>query len=92
MHVCADWEGRVAVAAEDIEGGASQEVAVRVEVDFGCALSFVGDGTIKVFRIGCESGVDGDVEFEVDGKGETNDVEAWAYMVLAVVLCRDAKL
>ncbi len=71
----------MAVAANDVEGGAGDEVAISIEVDLGSALAFVGDGAVEGIRGGLSGGVDGYVEFKVDGKSEPNHIETWACLL-----------
>lgn len=66
-------EEHSAMAAEDVEGDAGGEVLVGIERNIICTLAGIGDGGEGGTCVG-----DDDVEGEVEGEGEADDVEAWA--------------
>lgn len=75
-----DREHALAVAAQDVEGDARDEVDGGVEADVGAALALalVGDAAVQGLGRGGAGAVDGDVQLEVDGEGEADDIEAGA--------------
>lgn len=80
VNMCFDGEGALAIAPENVEGDASDEVlgGVKRDVSRVLALAFVGYAAVEgQLRRGLGA-VNGDGELEVDGEGEANDVEARA--------------
>jgi hypothetical protein len=80
VYVRLDGEHALAVAAQDVQRHAGDEVDGRVEADVSgaLALALVGDAAVERLRGRGLGPVDGDVQLEVDGQGEADDIEAGA--------------
>lgn len=80
VDVRLDGERALVVASQDVEGDARDEVALRVEADVArvLALALVCDSAVERVLRGRLGAVDGDVQLEVDGQRQANDVEAGA--------------
>lgn len=76
-----DGEGALVVASQHVERHAGDEVVLRVEVDVAgaLALALVRDAAVeRLVGRGALGAVDGDMQLEVDGEGEADDVETGA--------------
>lgn len=75
-----DGKRALVVASQNVERNAGDEVALRVEADVGGAFALALIGQLAVERVlgGLFRAVDCDVELEVYGEGEANDIEAGA--------------
>lgn len=80
VDVRLDGECALVVAAQDVEGDAGEQVALRVEADVraALALALVGDAAVEGLLGARLGAIDGDVQLEVDRQGEADDVEARA--------------
>jgi len=78
VDVGLDGEGALVMASQHIQRDPGDEVDLGVEADVVLALALVGDAAVQ--RLGGRGlgAVDGDVQLEVDGEGEADDIEAGA--------------
>lgn len=78
VHVGLAGEAALVVAAEHVQGHAREQVDLRVEADLAAvlALALVRDAAVeRVLRLRLAP-VDGDVQLQVHGQRQPNDVEA----------------
>lgn len=80
MHMGFHGEGSLVMASQDVESDAGEKVGGGVEGHFArlSALALVGDFAVQGFLRGGLGPVNGDGQLEVDGQGQSNDVEARA--------------
>lgn len=78
--MCLDGELALVVASEDVESDTGDEVVLGIEGDVvrSFTLAFVCDAAVERVLGRRLCAVNGDFELEVDGQGQTNDVEAGA--------------
>lgn len=78
VHMGLGGEVALVVAAKDVESHAGNEVHLGIQADVLLSLALVGDAAVQRLvrrRLGA---VDGDMELQVHGQGQANDVEAGA--------------
>ena len=78
MHMSLDGEAALVVAAEDVESNTGDKVHLGIQADILLALALVGDAAVKRLVRGRLGAVDGDMELQVHGQGQADDVEAGA--------------
>lgn len=78
VHMSLDGEAALVVAAEDVESNTGDQVDLGIQADILLALALVRDAAVQRLVRSRLGAVDGDMELQVHGQGQANDVEAGA--------------